>query len=322
MIEKEIAEERAIIKMRIGSHLYGTNTETSDEDFAGVFIPSIDYLLGIKRMEEVDAGEESKDETGKNTKDAIDYTLHSLTKFARLAAENNPNILEMLFVNKENLLLATPNGQSLLDSKKLFISKRLKHRFLGYAFNQKHKMIIKLENYEKLLEAANFLNESDKRFVLELIDVEHNPLFIRKKDHVSIGDINIPITSTVKKAKALVDRRLASFGSRTELVTKHGFDVKFGSHLIRLILEGIELLETGNLIFPLSYAPLLLDIKNGKYSLKEVLLLADEYEKKIEGLYESSPLPNSPNFKAIEDLVISIHLSTLIIDEKGCHKRI
>ena len=40
-----------VLLVRHGSHAYGTNTETSDEDFKGVAIPPKEYFLGaLKRF--------------------------------------------------------------------------------------------------------------------------------------------------------------------------------------------------------------------------------------------------------------------------------
>lgn len=305
MNEQELALKNLILKVRVGSHLYGTSTPESDEDFVGVFVPSADYLLGLGRIEEVDLGVKSKNAEGKNTKDAIDFKVYSLEKFARLALQNNPNILEILFVNPENILFVNEIGQRLLDMKSSFLSKRIKHRFLGYAFSQKHKMVIKLENYEKLSEAIDYIDHStDKQF---LLDIEHHPIFVRKKDHVTVGDVNMPITVTTKKAKKLLADRLAKFGSRQELVSKYGYDTKFASHLIRLLKEGQELLATGGLRFPLYSKDLLKEIRSGKYSMDEVLSLANFVENFVEELYEKTALPTKPNWKLVEHFVIETH---------------
>jgi len=307
MYEREQAIENMILKVRIGSHLYGTNTPESDEDFLGVFIPDHEYLIGLKTIEEVDAGIVDKNEEGKNTEDAVDFKLHTLARFARLALDNNPNILEILFVNIENIVFATDLGYELLARKKSFLSKNLKHRFLGYAFSQKHKMVIKLDNYEKLQEALEYLKHCIRNYMVEVIEIDHNPLFVRKKDHISVGDINIPVSCAVKKAITMVEGRLAQFGSRQELVSKYGYDTKFASHLIRLIVEGVELLETGDLIFPLRDVQLLRDIRSGVYEMPEVLEMAERYEKQIEGLYESSTVPAHADFETINKFVMETH---------------
>lgn len=62
MNEQELAEENKILLIRCGSHLYGTNTPESDEDFVGVFIPDTPYLLGLNTIEEVDNSIKGRDE--------------------------------------------------------------------------------------------------------------------------------------------------------------------------------------------------------------------------------------------------------------------
>lgn len=306
----ELENIKIILKMRTGSHLYGTNTEDSDEDYAGIFLPPPDYLLGLKRVEEIDLSMKDKLPNGKNSPNAIDFKVYSLQKFAKLALDNNPNILEMLFVNNDNIDYIDPIGRKLLSLKYAFLSKNIKHRFLGYAISQKHKMVIKLDNYEKLFEAKRKLdNCQDEKFLLELLP---NPLFVKRKDLIRIADINVPATATIKKTKKIIEQRLSKFGSRKELVSKYGFDTKFASHLIRLLLEGKELLKTGNLVLPLQYADLLKSIRYGKYELNELLELSEELEKGIEELYESSKLPTKPNYKMVEQFVIDVHLSHII----------
>ena len=44
---KPLSKMNLIVKMKFGSHLYGTDTENSDVDYKGVFLPSKeDILLG------------------------------------------------------------------------------------------------------------------------------------------------------------------------------------------------------------------------------------------------------------------------------------
>lgn len=312
MKERELALKNLILKVRTGSHLYGTSTPESDEDFVGIFVPDAEYLLGLKRVEEVDLGVVSKNAEGKNTKDAVDFKAYTLEKFARLALDNNPNILEILFVNPANVLFANDIGYRLLNMRHEFLSTNIKHRFLGYAFSQKHKMVIKLENYEKLVEAIDYIDHStDKQF---LLDIEHHPIFVRKKDHVTIGDVNMPVTVTIKKAKKMLAARLDKFGSRQELVSKYGYDVKFAMNLIRLLKEGQELLLTGDLKFPLQSRYLLRDIRHGKYSMSEVLDMANGVEKEVEGLYDTTKLLHSPNRKLVEKFVIDTHKEYVMED--------
>jgi hypothetical protein len=53
---------------------------------------------------------------------------------------------------------------------------------------------------------------------------------------------------------------------------------------VRLLVEGIELLETKRIVFPLKERQLITDIKQGKYKMTEVLEMSDELNNKFDTL--------------------------------------
>lgn len=60
-----------ICKIKVGSHLYGTDTPDSDEDFKGVFMPELNDILLGRIPKQFDY---STNKTGeKNTKEDTDY---------------------------------------------------------------------------------------------------------------------------------------------------------------------------------------------------------------------------------------------------------
>jgi len=140
MKEREIAEKNKILVVRTGSHLYGTNTPESDEDFVGIFMPSEEYVYGFKKVDEVDLSVKDKDENGKNTKDAVDIKYYEFRKFVKLAMDNNPNIIEILFAPKENIVYINEFGTELLEMAKMFPHQGAKQKFMGYALSQKGKL--------------------------------------------------------------------------------------------------------------------------------------------------------------------------------------
>uniref|UniRef100_A0A6M3IU62 Putative nucleotidyltransferase n=1 Tax=viral metagenome TaxID=1070528 RepID=A0A6M3IU62_9ZZZZ len=295
MNEYEVAEKNMILKVRAGSYLYGTNTLESDEDYIGIFIPEEKYLLGLNKIEEV-------------SKEDCDDKLYSLSKFAKLALDNNPNILELLFVDAEDVLYINDLGLDLLELKNSFLSQNIKHRFLGYAFSQKKKMVTKLENYSDIYEAHYYLvNNKHNENEIFLVDLLPSPLFERTKDMIKVGDISLPAAITIKKAINTLKVRIEKFGDRKELVTRYGFDTKFALHLIRLITEGITLLRKGTLKFPLPNASFLMDIRNGVYSLDKILDISDGLESIMERVYKYTKLPKKPDFSKINDFVIRAH---------------
>jgi hypothetical protein len=313
MNEKELAENNKILEIVSGSYLYGTNLETSDRDYVGIFIPSIEYILGFKKVEEVDFSIKDRNSEGKNTEKALDRKLYEFRKFITLALENNPNIIEILFVNKQNIIFSNLLGNELLSIKHLFPHKGLKQRFLGYAFSQKHKMVIKKDNYFDFINALDYFRNVDYgKTLLEIILDNKCPHFIKRRNDdrgninfVQIGDLNLMPHSDVAKAKEILTERLNKVGNREELLTKYGYDTKFGMHLIRLMLEGLELLQTGEIKFPLKEASLLKDIRNGKWEINKIFDFSYELEKEVESITENSKLPSKPNYELIEQFTIN-----------------
>jgi len=305
---EKLVKENKILKFRIGSFLYGTNTVNSDEDYAGVFMPEENQVFGFETANFIDLSVKDKLESGRNSKEAIDVVFYELRKYAKLSLDNNPNVLETLFVNKENLLFANDFGKELLDNRHLFLHVGLKHRFLGYAFTQKRKMVIRTENFYALKNTYEYLEENfntveeNKKLLVEL-PLEKLPFFTVKGDNIQCGDLNFQRHFMVKKVKKMLAERLSKVSNRKDLLLNKGFDTKFGSHLLRLMFEGIELLKTGELIFPLKDRDLILDVKNGKYKMTDVLKMSEELEKEVESLSNTSKLPSKPRYNEVQDLI-------------------
>jgi hypothetical protein len=81
-------------------------------------------------------------------------------------------------------------------------------------------------------------------------------------------------------------------------------NTKFASNLIQLLMEGIELMNTGRIQMPLVYRLPILDIKNGKYSVEEIMEWADVLVEEARAAYEISKLPAEPRSKEIEAFAI------------------
>jgi len=72
------------------------------------------------------------------------------------------------------------------------------------------------------------------------------------------------------------------------------------------MLEGKQLLETGELTFPLKESQFILDAKLGKYKLKEILDFSEQMENEIVELEKKSKLPSSPRYKEVNELLKTI----------------
>lgn len=120
---------KLLFSARTGSHLYGTDVPTSDVDTRGVFVPTKEYYLGFLKV--VEQVEDKKTDT----------VYYDLRKFLKLALNSNPTMLELLFVPHENVLHFRPEWYRLMSWREKFLSKKVKHTFLGYAHSQFQRMV-------------------------------------------------------------------------------------------------------------------------------------------------------------------------------------
>jgi len=93
---------------------------------------------------------------------------------------------------------------------------------------------------------------------------------------------------------------------RKALVEKYGYDIKNAAHTIRILRMGIEFLNTSQLNVFRHDAAELMEIKTGKWELNKVLSLADQLVKDAELAYRSSKLPDVPNEKEAELLLMKV----------------
>lgn len=143
---QQIAIENCIMFARVGSFLYGTNTKNSDEDYVGIFIEPEEYKLGRKKLDFVEFRTNSSSSGERNKAGDLDCNFYSLDKWIGLLANNNPNVLEHLFINKQNLLYDSYEFQKVVENRNLFISKKVKHSFSGYAYSQIQRNEVKSGN--------------------------------------------------------------------------------------------------------------------------------------------------------------------------------
>jgi predicted nucleotidyltransferase len=100
---------------------------------------------------------------------------------------------------------------------------------------------------------------------------------------------------------------------RRHLVEKYGYDTKNAAHLIRLLIMGIEILNTGTPeIFRDKDANMLLDIKIGKWSLEEVKGLAKKLFEDAKDAYVESTLPDESDYLIAEKIIMEILMDYIV----------
>lgn len=328
-----------------GSHLYGTNIPSSDTDYEGIFIEPPEYVLGSKSCDEVNFS--TGDPDTRNTSEDIDCKLYSLRKFFQLAKNNNPNKIEYFFVPKDKMVYVNDEvWNKILENKDIFISLKIKHSFSGYAKSQEKKLLTKKKRYDELKSFKKFLESSiylqcktikDLFEKTDILEVTEHKKYHKETDSIGIHKVkrvrgnyeHISYKMTEEANDSLVvdnkeynlgmlvstiydyiTKEVEKYGQRTKYIQEYGFDLKFASHLFRLYYEGLSLLNTGILTFPMpeDQRDLMLGIKKGYYDLNYIL----EESKKLEPIFEEAYRSNkanlrySPDQEAIDKLQVNL----------------
>ena len=98
--------------------------------------------------------------------------------------------------------------------------------------------------------------------------------------------------------------------TRPELVKAYGYDTKYAAHVIRLGLQGEELLLTGRISLPMPEADraLTLKVRTGGFTLDEVSKQIVIVEQRLDAAFAVSPLPELPNVQRIERWMVDVYL--------------
>lgn len=301
-----------------GSHAYGTNVEGSDVDIRGIALNSKEEILGSANFEQV-------------VNEGTDTTIYSIRKIISLLTSCNPNTIELLGLKPEHYLYLSQIGHELLDNKKLFLSRRAKYSFGGYAFAQLRRLDNKaartIEQAEREQHILNsiitatyawpdkygcfkagegiklYLDNSeqpdlDKEIFMD-INLTHYPL----RDYKAMWSDMKNIVSDYDK-----------IGHRNQNAIERGKLGKHMMHLVRLYLMCIDILEKEEIItYRENDIPFLMDIRNGKFldsnsqPLAEFYEMVNDYEKRLEYAVENTSLPDKPDYNKINDFLMSVN---------------
>jgi predicted nucleotidyltransferase len=118
--------QHIIFRCIVGSRAYGLDTEASDVDRRGIYLPPAEQhwsLYGVPEQLENAATQEC---------------YWELQKFLGMALKANPNVLECLYTPLVEL--ATPLAQDLLAMRAAFLSTLIYQTYNGYALSQFRKL--------------------------------------------------------------------------------------------------------------------------------------------------------------------------------------
>jgi len=279
-----MVERNKIYVVRSGSHSYGLNTPESDVDIRGVFIPDKEYILGNQRIEQY----------GPTSDDQVYYAL---AKFIHLATNCNPNIIELLFVEDRDVQFINDFGRKLRENRELFLSKKAKHTFSGYAAAQLKRI---QGHYKWIQNPPEQPNRDDfwAKKGFNTRDGEHvvHELFDEAGYRQAVRNWN-------SYQKWIEERN----PKRREIELKYGYDCKHAMHLCRLMNMGIEILTEGAVKVLRPDRDFLKQVREGYFTYDKLIEWSEEREKMMEEAYIRSELPHTPDFDKINNLLIELY---------------
>lgn len=317
-----------IVEIKFGSHLYGTDTESSDLDIKGIYLPSAHEIILGKARKNVSTTR-PKQEFERNNKDDIDQEFFSLKEYLKLLCEGQTCALDMLFAPDSFLIYKGERFdlfKHIFENREKLLFKGILS-FIGYARKQASKYGIKGSRVRAVKDTIDFLNGCNSGLLLkdEEVKKELDAFVGFQKDefinYVMLPDPNgttvtylevcnrkFQMTNSVKYTLAVLNKIYNEYGQRAKLAqVNEGIDWKALSHAVRVNFEGQELLKTGFIIFPCPERQLLLDIKTGKMPYGQVEEIIELGLKELEEAQKVSTLRDEPDIRWADDFLYEVY---------------
>lgn len=299
-----------------GSHAYGTNVEGSDLDIRGIATERPEEIIGLSSFEQFENRE-------------TDTVIYGLRKVISLMQNCNPNVIEMLGTKDDQLIICNKHGKLIRDNLDLFLSKKAIYSFGGYATAQLRRLqnALARDSYPQQEKEKHILNSIKNQ--LNTIEDRYKKLnngsldlFIDKstKDDMdqeifmNININNYPLRD-FKNIYSEMSNIVKDYGKLSHRNSKKDelHLNKHAMHLIRLLIMGKEILEgKGVNTYRKNERDLLLDIRAGKYNYDEIFEMVDKYENEFKYAANNTLLPEKPNYKKIEELVMQINKDVIL----------
>lgn len=306
-MDRQTAERHTIYLARHGSQAYGLATPTSDEDFKGVLVPPPSIALGYRsQFEQFE------------THEPDDLVIYGLPKFFKLAAACNPSIIEVLFVDQEDIVTITPEGRALRDVRERFLSQKAAQTFTGYAMSQLNRIKTHRgwllnplegeptrEDFE--LPKQPMLGKGQLGAALAIIERQGRAGF--ETNFLEMLDREKRWRAAHNHWKQFKQWKKHRNRKRAELEARYGYDTKHGSHLIRLLRMGEEILTQGEVLVRRPDWEELLAIKQGGWPYEALIEESNAVMARIKALSqnpEALAVPAAPDEDFFDDLCVEL----------------
>lgn len=314
---------RLLYLSTFGSNLYGTNINgKSDIDVKGIFLPDIKDLIFQNPINNIHYS--TGNDKSKNNSSDVDIDLWSLQYWLqRLLPISDTGAIDLLFsyTNKDAVLYMNPNMKDIFEHPLEFVDTTNTKTCVNYSLGQAKKYGIKgsrlgilkkilevaknnykfyfekLENhYEKIIDACN-----DSKYCTYQEMNGQKLLFVCGKYH----NLNIKMDEFIKR----ITKEYESYGNRAEVAEKNGgIDWKALSHAVRAIFQTQELLETGNIVFPLKRKEEIVRIKTGCYDWQTTENVILSELDKLETIFQKSEFKSKQNELLAKQIILDFYL--------------
>lgn len=263
-----------IMKCLFGSHLYALQTENSDKDYKGIYLPTREGLLLGNYAKHY--SESTGNDKTKNTKDDVDVEIFSLPYFIELACKGETVALDMLHADFQHLECGSPIWYDLKASRSKFYTKSMKS-YIGYARKQANKYGIKGSRMEAVERVLNFLacsyndtqrNDLKLRDVIKKLPTSEYVQVVVMPD-TKQGDLTFyevcgrkyQDTMALEQLRAHCQGIYDEYGDRAKLAKiDQGIDWKAVSHALRASYQMLGILKDGDFEYPLPQTEFLLAV--------------------------------------------------------------
>jgi len=278
----------------MGSIAYGCSNDASDVDLYGFSMPPKDiifphlngYIIGFGRQPKKFEQYQQHHIKDKTFDKEYDITIYNIVKYFQLVMDNNPNMIDSLFVPRRCILHSTQVGEHVRENRHLFLTKKSWHTFKGYAYSQLNKCRNKNVHW--------FVYHCKKLGIDYHISMEEFDEISYKFDDLEVNNFKARYNKVYQNGNPT---------KRMDTIAKYGYDVKFAYHIIRLLNE-VEMILIEHDLDLQRNREQLKSIRRGDWTLEQIEKYFEEKELALEKLYLSSTLRYGPDEEGIKKILM------------------